>query len=63
VVPPSGGTLATFRRSPRSYHGHEPYVGQRRYVMFNWMVDRSAWRRELARHRLSACVKKVLDVI
>ena len=57
-VPPNGGTLIAFRRSHNSYHGHEPYAGVRRYVMFNWMTDEAALKRELARHRLSARIKR-----
>lgn len=57
-VPPDGGTLVAFRRSPLSWHGHEPFVGERRYVMFNWMTDEAAVERELARHRLSARMKR-----
>jgi len=59
-VPPDGGTLVAFRRTDRSYHGHTPYVGVRRYLMFNWMADRAAARRETLRHRLSATVKRLL---
>lgn len=57
-APPNGGTLVTFRRSERSYHGHKPYVGVRRYIMFNWMRDARVMGRELARHRRSAQVKR-----
>ncbi|MHA1112991.1 MAG: 2OG-Fe(II) oxygenase [Alphaproteobacteria bacterium] len=57
-VPPNGGTLLAFRRSDKSYHGHRPFVGERRYVMFNWISDEAAMQRELARHRLSARLKK-----
>ena len=59
-VAPDGGTLVAFRRCDRSYHGHEPYVGVRRYVMFNWMTDAAAMDREVARHRLSARMKRIL---
>ncbi|MGE0652680.1 MAG: 2OG-Fe(II) oxygenase [Alphaproteobacteria bacterium] len=59
-VPPDGGTLAAFRRTACSHHGHRPYVGERRYIMFNWMTDERACRRELLRHRASALVKRVL---
>jgi SM-20-related protein len=34
-IPPDGGTFASFLRSENSWHGHEPYVGERRYVMVN----------------------------
>lgn len=58
-IPPNGGTLASFLRSENSWHGHEPYVGERRYVMFNWMTSPAALQRELGRHRFSAKVKQL----
>jgi len=57
-VAPDAGTLIAFRRSDRSYHGHEPFEGVRRYVMVNWMTSGFAAQRELFRHRLSARVKR-----
>ena len=59
-VPPESGTLIAFRRSDKSFHGHEPFVGVRRYVMINWMASTFAARRELLRHKVSAVVKRVL---
>lgn len=58
-VPPEGGVLAAFRRCDRSFHGHKPFVGVRRYIMLNWMTSEAAMQRELARHRLSARVKRL----
>lgn len=60
-VPPALGTLVAFQRSDNSYHGHEPYVGVRRYVMINWMASGLAAQRELMRHRISAKAKKILN--
>ena len=57
-IPPNGGTLASFLRTDHSWHGHEPYVGERRYVMFNWMTSDAALQREIGRHELSAKVKQ-----
>ncbi len=59
-VAPDSGTMIAFRRSDKSYHGHEPYEGVRRYVMINWMTSDFAARRELFRHRLSARAKRAL---
>ena len=53
-IPPDGGTLASFLRAENSWHGHEPYVGRRRTVMFNWMTSQAALERELGRHRIAA---------
>ncbi len=58
-IPPNGGTLVSFLRSDNSWHGHEPHLGERRYVMFNWMTSHEALRRELGRHRFSAKVKQL----
>ena len=59
-VPPNCGTMVAFRRSDKSFHGHEPYEGVRRYVMMNWMTSDLAARRELFRHRVSARAKQAL---
>lgn len=58
-IPPYGGTLASFLRSENSWHGHEPYIGERRYVMFNWMTSSAALEHELGRHRFSAKIKQL----
>ena len=60
-VPPLLGTLASFRRADNSYHGHEPFVGVRRYVMINWMANSFAAHRELLRHKISAQAKRVFS--
>ncbi len=57
-IPPNGGTLASFLRAENSWHGHAPYTGERRYVMFNWMTSDASLHRELGRHRFSAKLKQ-----
>ncbi len=59
-IPPNGGTLAAFKVGRNSWHGHKPYVGQRRYVMFNWIRSEAALSRQLGRHKLSAKIKKLI---
>ncbi|WOF72525.1 2OG-Fe(II) oxygenase [Parvibaculaceae bacterium PLY_AMNH_Bact1] len=58
-IPPNGGTLVSFLRSENSWHGHEPYEGERRYIMFNWMTSQAALESDLRRHRVSAKAKKL----
>jgi hypothetical protein len=58
-IPPNGGTLGSFLRAENSWHGHERYVGERRYVMFNWMTSHAALEREIGRHRFSAKIKQL----
>lgn len=62
-IPPLLGTLAAFRRSDCSFHGHEPFVGVRRYVMVNWMANSFAAQREIMRHKISAKAKKALSYV
>ncbi len=58
-VPPHGGTLLAFRRSEKSWHGHEPFQGRRRAIQMNWVTDRFVIAREQGRHRLSTSFKKL----
>ncbi len=59
-IPPNGGTLAGFKVADNSWHGHKPFVGQRRYVMFNWVRSEAALARQIGRHKLSAKIKKLM---
>ena len=56
-LPPDGGRLIAFRRSDNSWHGHEPYEGERRAIMFNWMASGAALKKNLLRHKLSSFAK------
>ena len=58
-VPPDWGTLLAFRRSDTSYHGHKPFIGERRAIQLNWVTDAAVVEHELARHRMSARLKQL----
>jgi hypothetical protein len=58
-IPPDSGTLVAFKRSDNSWHGHLPFEGQRRYVMFNWVRSSAALSRNVLRHRVSASLKRL----
>ncbi|MGE0701367.1 MAG: 2OG-Fe(II) oxygenase [Hyphomicrobiaceae bacterium] len=58
-IPPNGGTLVAFKRSDNSWHGHLPFEGPRRYVMFNWVRSEAALSRNVLRHRVSAGLKRL----
>ncbi|MDR3512823.1 MAG: 2OG-Fe(II) oxygenase [Caulobacteraceae bacterium] len=58
-VPPLGGTLVAFRRTDNSWHGHKPFEGRRRYLMFNWLRSDAALAKNVGRHKLSAVVKRL----
>jgi hypothetical protein len=58
-VPPYGGTLLVFRRSDTSWHGHEPFHGQRRAIQMNWVTGADVVAYEQRRHRISTTLKKL----
>jgi len=58
-VPPDRGTLLIFKNGPTAWHGFEPFEGPRRVIQVNWVTDEGVVRREGARHRLSAFVKRL----
>ncbi len=58
-ISPKAGTLLAFRRSDKSFHGHEPFEGERKSIQINWMTSTSAHKRELTRHRFSSFLKQV----
>ena len=58
-VAPVGGLLFAFKCVEHAWHGHHSYEGVRRYVMMNLVEDESMLKRELARHRFTAGIKKL----
>jgi len=59
-IPASGGSFAAFRVTPSSWHGHKPFIGERRYIMFNWIRSDKARRSHEWRHRLSSIIKNIV---
>jgi SM-20-related protein len=62
-VPPVAGTLLAFKRSDNSWHGHEPFAGERRVIQFNWLTSESNRQIAMLRHHTSAAVKRVLQTL
>jgi Rps23 Pro-64 3,4-dihydroxylase Tpa1-like proline 4-hydroxylase len=58
-VSPAFGTMLAFRRSERSWHGHERYVGPRKVIQMNWVVSDHVAAWEQFRHRISAAAKRL----
>ncbi len=59
-VPPEAGIAVFFRCTENAWHGHTPFVGERRALQINWVTDESVVRHEERRHRFSARLKKWL---
>lgn len=58
-VPPIAGTLLVFKVSNNSWHGHKPFVGPRRVIQLNYVINQSVVDKEIARHHFSAKMKKI----
>lgn len=58
-VRPIYGTLAAFRRSDDSFHGHLPFEGERRVIQVAWLTSEEEKQRKTRRGRLSRLVKRL----
>ena len=61
-IEPAAGTLFGFLRSDKSFHGHEPFDGERRAIQINWMRTVAVRDREISRHRMSSRLKRLLPI-
>jgi hypothetical protein len=59
-INPLTGTVFAFRRSDSSWHGHTPFVGERRVVQMTWLRSEADVARKEKRGALSHNLKKML---
>ena len=57
---PTGERFSVSSARKIGAHGHLPFVGRRRAVMFNWMRSEMALAKNVGRHRVSSMFKKIL---
>lgn len=57
-VSPDAGRCLIFKVTPNCWHGHEPFVGERRTIQLNYVSSAEAREGHLTRHRLSAFIKR-----
>ncbi|HWL79314.1 MAG TPA: 2OG-Fe(II) oxygenase [Roseomonas sp.] len=58
-VSPEEGNMLAFLRSDHSWHGHTPFVGERRVVQVAWLRDASELERKRKRHGLSHFLRRL----
>lgn len=56
-VPPRYGSLVAFRRTDTSWHGHPPFVGERRVVQLAYLRSQADLERKTKRGRWSLFLK------
>jgi SM-20-related protein len=59
-VSPEMGCVVAFRRADHSWHGHTPFVGERRVVQIAWVRSQADIDRKKKRHTMSSFFKKIL---
>lgn len=62
-VPPVNGTLLVFPNGPTTWHGHKQFVGQRYAIQLNYMSTGAKARSEMRRHRVSAVLKRLANLV
>jgi hypothetical protein len=62
-IPPVEGTMLAFKRAENSWHGHRPFVGDRRVIQFNWVASARDQRIVMLRHVASATAKRVVAAL
>ncbi|MDP4025707.1 2OG-Fe(II) oxygenase [Methylobacterium sp. NEAU 140] len=58
-VPPTMGTMFAFLRADNSWHGHEPFEGERRVVQVAWLKDAAELERKRKRNRTAQFLKGI----
>ena len=56
---PETGAIVAFKRADHSWHGHTPYVGERRVVQIAWVRSQADIDRKKKRHGLSSFFKNL----
>ena len=55
------GRCLIFKVTPNCWHGHEPFIGERRSVQLNYVTSDEARQGHLKRHRFSAFLKQLFS--
>jgi SM-20-related protein len=58
-VPPTMGTVFGFLRSDNSWHGHQPFAGERKVVQTAWIVDAKEIERKKKRNGMAQFLKGI----
>jgi len=62
-IPPTFGTCVLFKVTENCWHGHKHFSGPRKVLQLNYVRDEAALNWSVRRHRISARIKNVLQVL
>jgi SM-20-related protein len=60
-VSPEAGRCLIFKVTDNCWHGHAPFVGERRSIQLNYVTSDAARERHLKLHRFTAFLKKLFS--
>lgn len=58
-IPPRTGNLFAFLRGDHSWHGHEPFQGERHVVQIAWIVNEEALERKRRKNFFTQFLKGI----
>ena len=58
-IDPRTGSVFGFLRRENSWHGHKPFVGERRVIQVAWLRSQADLERKTSRHRFSNVLKGI----
>jgi hypothetical protein len=58
-VPPTMGTVFAFLRADHSWHGHQPFAGERKVVQTAWITDAKEIERKKKRNGMAQFFKSI----
>jgi hypothetical protein len=58
-VPPTMGTVFGFLRSDNSWHGHQPFAGERKVVQTAWITDAKELERKKKRNGMAQFFQRI----
>jgi len=56
-IPPAAGTMLLFKVTENGWHGHKTFIGTRKVLQLNYVVDEAALNKHAVRHKFSAKFK------
>ena len=58
-VPPEAGTMLIFKVTENGWHGHKPFIGTRKVIQLNYVMNENALSKHAIRHKISAKFKEL----